>query len=76
MPGPGGRLRGTVLLVGGIVGLLASPAGGGLRHRVRVRVGAMRAPMDPVEPFRQAPCYGGPPESAADSVERGTRALP
>ncbi len=74
--GAGGRLRGTVLLLGGLLGLLATPAAGRVRHHVRVRVGALRAPADPVEPFREAPCYPRPPESAADSVERGTRALP
>jgi hypothetical protein len=52
------RRRGGWLVAGGILGLALSPqgrrAGLGLRARA-ARFG--RPPGDPVEPFRQAPCY-------------------
>lgn len=53
-----GRRRGRWLVAGGILGLALSPqarrAGLGLRART-ARFG--RPVGDPVEPFRQAPCY-------------------
>lgn len=74
--GPGRHARRGLLLVGGIVGLLASPAAQRLRDEVRAR--ALRAPGggDPVSPFREAPCYPRPPQGSSEGAEHRTRALP
>ncbi|MFN8110438.1 MAG: hypothetical protein U0Y82_11435 [Thermoleophilia bacterium] len=59
--GPARRLGGW-LVVGGLAGLVASPAAAGLRAIVRTR---LRGPLtDPAAPFHEAPCLrsGGSPD--------------
>ena len=61
--------RGRWLLAGGLLGLALSPqarsAGVTLRARA-TRIG--RRAGDPVDPFRQAPCYAHDRAAAADAA--------
>jgi hypothetical protein len=65
----GASRRGRWLLAGGLLGLALSPdarrAGVTLRARA-TRLG--RRAGDPVDPFRQAPCYAHDREVAAEAT--------
>jgi hypothetical protein len=53
-----GRRRGGWLVAGGILGLALSPRARRAGLGLRARAARLRPPAaDPVEPFRQAPCY-------------------
>ena len=66
----GARRRGRWLLAGGLLGLALSPearrVGVGLRARA-TRLG--RRAGDPVDPFRQAPCYAHDRAVAAEAAQ-------
>ena len=65
----GGSHRGRWLIAGGLLGLALSPearrAGVTLRARA-TRIG--RRAGDPVDPFRQAPCYAHDRATAAEAT--------
>lgn len=74
--GPGRHLRHGLILAGGVVGVLASPAVQRLRDEVRLRAARAAAGADPVGPFREAPCYSRNPEATSGPAQSRTRAVP
>lgn len=74
--GPGRSLRGLLLLLGGLAGLAASPAAGRLRRAAAARLRHPPGPVDPVAPFREAPCFDQDPEASGAEARRGAEAVP